>query len=117
MSAPSSTLTAGIGAIEHLLLGSVATSIAILTVAAVGFLMLYGRIQPRRAATTIIGCFILFSAAAIANGLLEAITAKPVQLADAAPSPDYSPSAPKPMSSDPYAGASVPDQRTRDLYQ
>lgn len=108
------------GATEWLrgtILGSFAKSIAILAIAAIGFLMLSGRISARRGATTIIGCFILFSAAVIANGLVGAMAPPPPAVAEAAPPPAYTPSMPRPASSDPYAGASVPDQRTKDIFR
>ena len=48
--------------LQGTLLGSVATAAAIVAVASVGFLMLTGRIDFRRAAHVILGCFILFGA-------------------------------------------------------
>jgi type IV secretory pathway VirB2 component (pilin) len=44
------------------LLGNVATAVAVMAVAAVGFMMLTGRMNWRFGATVIIGCFILFGA-------------------------------------------------------
>jgi hypothetical protein len=99
------------------LLGSLATSIAILAVAAIGFLMFTGRVPARRAATAVIGCFILFSAATIANGLIGAMAPVPLAAIEGSPPPAYTPSTPKPISYDPYAGASVPDQRTKDIFR
>lgn len=103
--------------LQELLIGSLATSIAILAIAAIGSLMLSGRIPTRRGATTIIGCFVLFSAAAIANGLVGVMTARPEAVVEVVPPLAYTPSIPRPMSSDPYAGASVPDQRTKDIFR
>ena len=51
------------------LLGTVATVIAVIAVASVGFLMLTGRINWRYGATVILGCFILFGAASIVAGI------------------------------------------------
>ena len=54
------------------LLGSVATAVAVMAVAAVGFMMLTGRMNWRFGATVIIGCFILFGAATIVAGIQAA---------------------------------------------
>ena len=51
------------------LLGNVATAVAVMAVAAVGFMMLTGRMNWRFGATVIIGCFILFGAASIVAGI------------------------------------------------
>jgi type IV secretion system protein VirB2 len=61
-----------VGAVNWLqgtLLGNVATAVAVIAVAAVGFLMLTGRINWRYGATVILGCFILFGAASIVAGI------------------------------------------------
>jgi type IV secretion system protein VirB2 len=61
-----------IGALHWLqgtLLGTVATVVAVIAVASVGFLMLTGRMNWRYGATVIIGCFILFGAASIVGGI------------------------------------------------
>lgn len=71
--------TAGSGPIEAALywiqgtmLGNVATAVAVMAVAAVGFLMLTGRMNWRFGATVIIGCFIIFGAATIVAGIQSA---------------------------------------------
>lgn len=51
------------------LLGNVATAVAVMAVAAVGFMMLTGRLNWRFGATVIVGCFILFGAATIVAGI------------------------------------------------
>jgi type IV secretion system protein VirB2 len=61
-----------VGALHWLqgtLLGTVATVVAIMAVASVGFLMLTGRLNWRYGATVILGCFILFGAASIVGGI------------------------------------------------
>ena len=61
-----------IGAVTWLqgtLLGTVATVAAVIAVAAVGFMMLTGRINWRHGAVVILGCFILFGAASIVAGI------------------------------------------------
>lgn len=54
------------------LLGNVATAVAVMAVAAVGFMMLTGRMNWRFGATVILGCFILFGASAIVSGIQAA---------------------------------------------
>lgn len=64
-----------IGAVTWLqgtLLGTVATVAAVIAVAAVGFMMLTGRINWRHGAVVILGCFILFGAASIVAGIRAA---------------------------------------------
>lgn len=71
--------TAGSGPIEAAfawmqatLLGQIATMVAVMAVAAVGFMMLTGRMNWRFGATVIIGCFIIFGAATIVGGIQSA---------------------------------------------
>ncbi|WP_281253266.1 TrbC/VirB2 family protein [Sphingomonas lenta] len=110
------------GAVDWLrdvLLGSVATSVAVLAVAVVGLLMLSGRVPVRRGATVVIGCFVLFSAAMIADGLLSAARGggDAAAFPPAAPQPAYTPAVPKPAPYDPYAGASVLRAEPRPIIQ
>jgi type IV secretion system protein VirB2 len=58
--------------LQGTLLGNVATSVAVIAVAMVGFMMLTGRMNWRFGATVIIGCFILFGAGAIVSGIQSA---------------------------------------------
>jgi type IV secretion system protein VirB2 len=55
--------------LQGTLLGNVATALAVIAVGATGLMMLTGRIDWRRGATVIIGCFIVFGAAAIVAGI------------------------------------------------
>jgi type IV secretory pathway VirB2 component (pilin) len=55
--------------LQGTLLGNVATAVAVIAVAMVGFMMLTGRMNWRYGATVIIGCFILFGAASIVAGI------------------------------------------------
>lgn len=55
--------------LQGTLLGNVATAVAVMAVAAVGFMMLTGRLNWRFGATVIIGVFILFGAASIVAGI------------------------------------------------
>ena len=58
--------------LQGTLLGNVATAVAVIAVAMVGFMMLTGRMNWRFGATVIIGCFILFGAGAIVSGIQAA---------------------------------------------
>lgn len=60
--------------LQGTLLGTVATVVAVIAVAAVGFLMLTGRINWRYGAVVILGCFILFGAASIVAGIQSTAT-------------------------------------------
>jgi type IV secretion system protein VirB2 len=61
--------------LQGTLLGNVATAVAVIAVAMVGFMMLTGRMNWRFGATVIIGCFILFGAGAIVSGIQTAAAA------------------------------------------
>lgn len=58
--------------VQGTLLGNVATAVAVIAVAVVGFMMLTGRIHWRFGATVILGCFILFGATTIVAGIRSA---------------------------------------------
>lgn len=57
---------------QSTLLGNVATAVAVMAVAAVGFGMLSGRMNWRFGATVILGVFIIFGAATIVAGIQSA---------------------------------------------
>jgi type IV secretion system protein VirB2 len=61
--------------LQGTLLGTVATVVAVIAVATVGFMMLTGRLNWRYGATVIVGCFILFGAASIVGGIRTAAAA------------------------------------------
>lgn len=67
--AGSGALVSAVRWLEGTLLGTIATVVAVIAVASVGFLMLTGRINWRYGATVILGCFILFGAASIVAGI------------------------------------------------
>lgn len=61
-----------LGAVSWLqgtLLGNVATAVAVIAVAAIGFMMLTGRINWRYGATVVVGLFVLFGAGSIVGGI------------------------------------------------
>lgn len=67
--AGSNVLLSGVGWLQGTLLGNVATAVAVMAVAGVGFMMLTGRLNWRYGATVILGCFIVFGAATIVGGI------------------------------------------------
>ena len=101
--------------VQSALLGTIATSVAVIAVAAIGFSMLTGRVDVRRAAEVVIGCFIIFGASAIATGISSAVSGSSDQVAQSVrpaapmylPGPQTPYPAVPPATYDPYAGASV----------
>ena len=67
--AGSGAIISALGWLQGTLLGTVATVVAVIAVASVGFLMLTGRINWRHGAVVILGCFILFGATSIVAGI------------------------------------------------
>jgi type IV secretion system protein VirB2 len=70
--AGSGPIVAALSWLQGTLLGNVATMVAVIAVAMVGFMMLTGRMNWRFGATVILGCFILFGAASIVAGIQSA---------------------------------------------
>lgn len=68
----SGVLVGAVNWLQGTLLGTVATTVAVIAIAAVGFMMLTGRINWRHGAVVIIGCFVLFGAASIVAGIRSA---------------------------------------------
>lgn len=104
--------------LDSTLLGTIATTVAVLAVASVGFLLMSGRIDVRRAAQVIAGCFILFGASSIAAGIMRAVgpdDSSEVLAQAPLPAPAYPPAmtqAPvQALPYDPYAGAALPMRR------
>ncbi len=67
--AGSGPIVSALAWLQATLLGQVATAVAVIAVAMVGFMMLTGRLNWRFGATVIVGCFILFGSAAIVAGI------------------------------------------------
>ncbi|MCW3796889.1 TrbC/VirB2 family protein [Sphingomonas sp. BN140010] len=65
----SGPIVAALSWLQGTLLGNVATAVAVIAVAMVGFMMLTGRLNWRFGATVIVGCFVLFGSAAIVSGI------------------------------------------------
>lgn len=68
----SSPLVGALNWVQGTLLGNLATTAAVIAVAACGFLMLTGRMDWRRGLTVVIGCFIIFGAVTIVAGIRAA---------------------------------------------
>ncbi len=105
--------------LQGTLLGTVATTVAVISVAAIGLMMLSGRIDLRRGASVILGCFLLFGASGIAAGISSLAGGEPapaepgfaIERWDPPPLPPPAPPpSPPPASYDPYAGAAVPNR-------
>lgn len=95
------------------LLGSVATGVAVLAVAFLGFGMLFGHLDWRTGARVVLGIFILFGAPMIARELAglarggEMAQSDQVAAEGLPPQPAVPTNAPV---ADPYAGAGFPQQ-------
>lgn len=111
----SSALVGAIVWLQTTMLGTVATTVAVIAVACIGMLSLSGRVPYRRGMTMLGGCFILFGSAQIAAGL-QSITDDGDRFAGSVVSatpPAWVPPPPALAPSrnyDPYAGASVPQR-------
>jgi type IV secretory pathway VirB2 component (pilin) len=110
-------LAAAVQWLDATLLGTIATTIAVIAVASIGFLLLSGRVDVRRTAQVILGCFILFGASSIAAGIMRAVNAdgSPAEIqAPPLPPPNYPPATsqtrPAAAAYDPYAGAALPSR-------
>jgi type IV secretory pathway VirB2 component (pilin) len=108
---PESTITAATAWMSSLLFGPLAMSIAVIATAWVGLAMLSGRVDIRRGLAVILGCFLLFGARGISDGLRSVAvdhTGNPIA---AVPPPPTYPVASQPANNtnafDPYAGAAV----------
>lgn len=90
-----------------LLTGSLGTAIAVLGIAAVGFALLQGRLPVARAATVILGCFVLFGAKSIASGLTSLTAPESAEIMPliSASTSVARPNAARPNAFDPYLGA------------
>ena len=62
-------INSAFGWMRDTMLGTVATTVAVMAVAAVGFMMLSGRVNWRFGATVIVGVFVVFGAASIVAGI------------------------------------------------
>ncbi|WHO38398.1 TrbC/VirB2 family protein [Sphingobium sp. AP49] len=100
--------------IQGLILGQVGTSIAVLAIAIIGLNMLRGTLSARDGVRSLLGCFILFGAPAIAHGVMGTLprsTGPEVIVPLQPPVPSLhkeKQSSPSINPFDPYAGQSAP---------
>ena len=104
----SSSILVAVDWINDLLLGSLATGLCVLAVAAVGAMMLLGRVQFRTGFRVVLGCFVLLGAPVLASAFL---TAPNHETAPVGQDPFIKSSDAQllggPSEFDPYAGASL----------
>lgn len=108
---PASAISTAADWVSNLLFGPLATAIAAIAIASIGLALMSGRIDLRRGLSVLIGCFLLFGARGLADGLRSAATDNEKFMVSTAPPPPSFPN-PTPSSSntnafDPYAGAAV----------
>ncbi len=72
--AGSSTLAGALYWVQGTLLGNLATTAAVIAVAACGYMMLTGRMEWRRGLMVVVGAFIIFGAVTIVAGIRAAAT-------------------------------------------
>lgn len=113
----SGAIVAAVQWLQNTLLGTVATTVAVISVATVGLMMLSGRVDLRRGASVVLGCFILFGASSIAAGIRSVATGDPASPEAAysvepwlPPQPPAPPPVRRPAPADPFAGAAVPNR-------
>ncbi len=68
----SGPVVAALAWLQGTMMGTVATTVAVMAVAAIGFMMLTGRMNWRFGVTVIVGVFILFGATTIVAGIQSA---------------------------------------------
>ena len=108
----SSPLVSAVVWLETTLLGTIATTVAIVSVASVGMMMLSGQVSFRRGLTVVAGCFILFGASSIVAGIQATALGSssselPIAVVELPPPVVI----PTPSTEDPYAGAAPKRRR------
>ena len=105
----SSVIVAAVSWLQGTLLGTLATTVAIIAVATMGLMMLAGRVNLRYGASVIVGSFVLFGATTIVAGIQSSVGGAELAAVPYAPPPAPPPAPPSvPANPDPYAGAAVP---------
>jgi type IV secretory pathway VirB2 component (pilin) len=107
---PGNSIVTAVTRVEHLLTGTLATTLAVIAIAGLGYRLLTGQLGPRRALQVVLGIFILFGAPTLVRELMAASRSSDVAAPDPGAMPVIPPpAAPKPPPArDPYAGAAVP---------
>jgi type IV secretory pathway VirB2 component (pilin) len=109
---PVSTISNAVNWISDLLFGPLATAIAVIAIAWIGIAMLSGRIDIRRGLSVIFGCFLLFGARGVADGLTSSeFNENQQSISTVSPPPNFPIPPPTAANNtnafDPYAGAAV----------
>ena len=105
----SSAIATAAGWAAQLLSGSLATILALVAIALVGFALLQGEIPLRRGTQVVLGCFVVFGAPLTATELLQ--LAQGWEYSRPSANEDQGPvllNPVMPSPADPYAGAAVP---------
>ena len=106
--AGSSVLLAALAWLQATLLGTIATTIAVIAVSWVGLRMFTGHVDIRYGLTVIVGSFIIFGASTIATGIQASSDSAEIAAAPSLPPSAPPPALPPSPRRDPYAGASLP---------
>jgi type IV secretory pathway VirB2 component (pilin) len=113
----SDAIPAALQWIEAALTGSLATAIAIIAIGCFGMMLMFGRLSKRRGVQLVLGCFVVFGARPIAEGVVRSIIgAEPPSSPEAIEAPPpvlHSALTDRPAAGpyDPYAGAALPPRR------
>jgi type IV secretory pathway VirB2 component (pilin) len=113
---PTNAIHAAVYWVEGALDGTFASILAVIAIASVGLLLMTGRVDVRRATQVIVGCFIIFGASAIAQGIIRSIGDgdSPAGPEAQAPMRVYTSASTNPVANstyDLYAGVAVPPRR------
>ncbi|MEP0189663.1 MAG: TrbC/VirB2 family protein [Erythrobacter sp.] len=108
-----SSLEASVGWISDVLFGPLAVTLCVLAVAFVGFVMLTGRMPVRMGLRVVLGCFVLLGAPVIASGLINLAGSgqKAITVVEVNQAPNPAEKELEPTRYNPYAQASVRDDR------
>lgn len=108
---PTSAIGSAMSWVSELLFGPLATIIAVIAIACIGFAMLSGRIDIRRGLSVVLGCFLLFGAKGMVEGLRNTKIDDSGRVAARVPPPPSYSKLPPSMNNangfDPYAGAAI----------
>lgn len=94
--------------VAHLMTGSIATAVAVVAVASLGFAMIQGRLVWRDAMRVALGCFVLLGAPMLAGDVLHAALGERQAFTSSVPRPAVINLPASPPQYDPYAGAALP---------
>lgn len=108
---PVSAISTAADWVSNLLFGPLATAIAVIAIASIGIALMSGRVDVRRGLSVVLGCFLLFGAKGIADGLKSAAISDTLPTIASVPSAPVYAAVPSTGNNtnafDPYAGAAV----------